>query len=182
MIFSYAIDHEVELRLLQLSQAGILCELIDQNREYLGRWMPWVENSRSIADTETFIRQSLTLWVENGGFNCGIWYRQELAGCIGLHEVNWYDRETSIGYWLAAAYQGKGIMTRACQGVIQSAFQDLKLNRLSITAAIDNHKSRAIPERLGFRHEATLRQAIWRGNGFTDQVVYGLLASEWQQP
>jgi ribosomal-protein-serine acetyltransferase len=43
---------------------------------------------------------------------------------------------------------------------------------------VENVKSRAIPERLGFRAEGTVRQAEWLYDRFVDHVVYGLLAGD----
>jgi ribosomal-protein-serine acetyltransferase len=46
--------------------------------------------------------------------------------------------------------------------------------------AVENKKSRKIPERLGFREEGTIRQAEWLHEHFIDLVIYGMLASEWR--
>ena len=56
---------------------------------------------------------------------------------------------------------------------------ELKLNRVEIQCARENHRSRAVPIRLGFVEEGTLRQAGTAESGFVDHVVYGMLASEW---
>ena len=53
------------------------------------------------------------------------------------------------------------------------------LHRIEIHCAPENHRSRAIPERLGFREEATLRETELVCGRWLDSVVYGLLAEEW---
>jgi ribosomal-protein-serine acetyltransferase len=70
-------------------------------------------------------------------------------------------------------------MTSACRSLIHYLFSELQLNRVEIKACTDNLKSRAIPERLGFKHEGTIRQAEWIRNKFYDFEVYGILAEEW---
>jgi ribosomal-protein-serine acetyltransferase len=179
-MFRYKIDHEVELRLLQEYQADQLFDLIDENRDYLREWLPWVDGNQSADDTKVFIRRSLSRFAKEDGFASGIWYQNRLVGCIDLHEIDWFNHQTSIGYWLSASDQGQGIMTRACRELINYAFHKLDLNRIEICCAPENLKSRAIPEKLGFKQEGTVRQTQRLYNRFVDLVVYGMLASEWQ--
>lgn len=56
---------------------------------------------------------------------------------------------------------------------------ELKLNRVEIRAGVHNLKSRAIPERLGFINEGTIRQAEWLYDCYIDHVIYGILESDW---
>jgi ribosomal-protein-serine acetyltransferase len=81
---------------------------------------------------------------------------------------------------LGAAFEGKGLVTTACQVMIDHAFHELGLNRVVISCASDNQRSRAIAEKLGFTREGILRQSDWLKDGFVDQVVYGILANEWR--
>jgi ribosomal-protein-serine acetyltransferase len=179
-MFFHQVDQEVALGLLQHQHSQQLFTLVDQNRSGLREWLNWVDGTQTVADTEVFIERSLQRFAHNNGVTCGIWYGGELCGCIDLHEVIWSDRKSSIGYWLAAPLQGKGIMTRACQGLLQYGFEELNLNRVVVYVATGNAKSRAIPERLGFEQEGVLRQAIWMHDRFLDLVVYSLLANEWK--
>ena len=55
-----------------------------------------------------------------------------------------------------------------------------ELNRIEIRAAVGNARSRAIPERLGFKQEGTLREAERVGDAYLDAVVYSMLGSEWR--
>jgi ribosomal-protein-serine acetyltransferase len=70
-------------------------------------------------------------------------------------------------------------MTAAVTALLRHGFRTLRLNRIEIRAGVRNRRSRAIPERLGFRHEGTLRQAERLAERFVDHAVYALLASEW---
>src|SRR5690625_199905 len=84
-----------------------------------------------------------------------------------------------IGYWLDIEHQGKGIMTRAVRALTDYAFEEFDLNRVDIRAAVGNVKSRAIPERLGYKKEGVLRQSEWLYDHFVDHAVYSMLKSEW---
>ena len=71
-------------------------------------------------------------------------------------------------------------MTKVAKALTDYAFTHLKLNKVEIRAAVENKKSRSIPERLGFVYEGTLRQAEWLYDHYVDHAVYGMLADEWK--
>ncbi len=179
-MFRFIIQDDLELRLLEDRHAEELFTLTDGNREHLRTWLPWVDRTHSPADTLNFIKNGMQQFADNNGFQAGIWFRGQLAGGIGFHYMSWLNRKTEIGYWLGASFQGQGVMTRACRALIDYAFDELHLNRVEIRCATDNTRSRAIPERLGFKQEGVVRQAEWRGDHFGDLVVYSMLAGEWQ--
>lgn len=168
------------LRLLEESDAEELFALIDANREHLGAWMAWVANERKPDDVLPFIRSTRRQIADNDGLQTAIVDPQErIVGMVGFHGVDWPNRRASIGYWLARDHQGRGVMTAAVRAYVDHAFGTWKLNRLAIQAAVDNARSRAIPERLGFREEGRLREAEHVGERRLDHVVYGLLAADW---
>jgi ribosomal-protein-serine acetyltransferase len=179
-MFHRQVDGELELRLLHEDDARELYALVDRNRQPLREWLPWVENERSPSDSRSFIRRSLDRLPTNGGFAAGLWFRGALGGVIDLHEIDWANRRTDIGYWLDAGLQGRGLMTKACRVLLDHAFTQMKLNKVEIRCASGNLRSKAIPERLGFKQEGIIRQALWLYDHFVDLVVYGLLAEEWK--
>jgi ribosomal-protein-serine acetyltransferase len=178
-MFAFPLGPDAELRLLEEIHVHELWLLTDANRAHLRRWLPWVDGTRSPEDTLMYVRVATQQFASNQGYECGIWWRGELAGTIGNHRIDWRNRATSIGYWLGEAYQGKGLMTRACAALIDYAFGPLRLHRVEIRAATENLRSRAIPERLGFQLEGIARDADWLYDHYVDLAVYGLLASEW---
>ncbi|MCF6094932.1 GNAT family N-acetyltransferase [Microaerobacter geothermalis] len=131
-MFTYIVDTDIELRLLEIRNAQELYKLTDSNREYLREWLPWVDDSKSYEDTKIFIERTRKQYASNNGFQAGIWYKGEIAGVIGYHKINWFHKSTSIGYWLAEKYGGKGIMTKSCEALINYALVDLNLNRVEI--------------------------------------------------
>jgi ribosomal-protein-serine acetyltransferase len=178
-MFSLTIDDELSLGLLELRHAKALHDVIQRNRSYLARWLPWALK-QTPADTEAFIRRGLEQFARGDGFQAGIYFHRQLVGVLGTHYLNWTSRATEIGYWLAEAYQGRGLMTRTVYGACRYFFDELGLNRVEIRCDPANARSRAIPERLGFSQEGVLRQAGALHSGYADHVVYSLLAHEWQ--
>jgi len=179
-VFRLDIGDGIELRLFEERHAQALFSVTERNRSRLRQWLPWLDQTRSAADVQTFIRSALDQFASNLGFHAGIWVQGELAGAVGLHRIEWADRLTSIGYWVDAAQEGKGLITRSCRAVIDHAFKDLKLNRLEIRCATGNHRSRAVPERLAFHCEGVLRQAEWLYDHYVDLYLYSMLASDWR--
>lgn len=178
-MFYHLVDDEVQLKLLETRDAESMFRLIDASRAYLQEWMPWAAGTKTPDNSRMFIESTLQQFAANHGFQAGILYQGELTGVIGFHEVNWEHRQVSLGYWLGETFQGKGLVTRACREMVEIAFSVYGLNRVEIRAGVENLKSRAIPERLGFVQEGVCRQAERNGDRYIDQVVYSMLAAQW---
>ncbi|GAC1568538.1 MAG: GNAT family protein [Ktedonobacteraceae bacterium] len=174
------IDEDTELRLYEERHAADLARVVDENRAHLRQWLPWLDNLTSAEDSLNFIKSSLKQLASNEGFQTGIWHKDQLAGGIGYHSLDWPDQKVEIGYWLAESMQGKGLVTKATKTLVTYAFRELKLNRVEIHCAVGNMRSRAIPERLGFTQEGVIRDAEWLYDHYIDLVVYGMLSREWQ--
>lgn len=174
-MFYYRISDDVELRLLEPRHAEDLFQLTVQSRDYLREWLPWVDFTKEVGDSKAFIEGTLKKFGSNNGFEAGIWYKGDLAGVVGLHKIDWSNKSTSIGYWLGEAFQGKGLMTSACQAVVDYCFHELGLHRIEIRAATENYKSQAIPERLGFQKEGCLRGSEFLYDRYVDHYVYSLV-------
>ena len=173
-------DDEIELKLVTLEDAPRIFALMDRGREYLRQWLPWVDATRAVTDTEGFVLRAHDQMRRGEGFHACIEYRGELAGIIGHVYLAPHDRRTELGYWLGESFQGRGIMTRACRRLVDYAFESLDLHRVEIRVDVDNRKSRAIPERLGFVQEALLRESVQDHGGFRDVVMYAKLRREWE--
>ncbi len=180
-MFSYKIDPRRELRLLEIHHADALFALSDRNRNFLRRWLPWVDDAVSPKNTRDFISATLRQFADGQGFTAGVWIDGELAGVIGHHSIDWQSRTSTLGYWLSEEQQGHGTMTLACKAVTEHAFAKLKLNKIVIRSATDNARSRAIPRRLGFIHEGTLRDAVRLCDRSIDLEIYGCLQWDWEK-
>lgn len=179
MEFTYKLDNEIDLGFWQKKHAEELFALTDRNRKYLREWLPWVDGTQTAQDTADYIEIMLSNFAREEGLGVGIWYKKQLVGTIDLHAVNGNERKAEIGYWLDHEMNGRGIMTRACRAMLDYAFNTMKLNRVTIRAAVGNRKSRAIPERLGFKQEGIERDAQWLYDHYIDLVSYGMLAKDW---
>jgi ribosomal-protein-serine acetyltransferase len=170
----------LELRPLRLRDARALFALVDANRNRLRRWLPWPEANRSLQDSRAYILRVRAQAKLGAALPFGLWWRGSLVGVAGFVWIDPANRSAAIGYWLTQDVEGRGLMTAAVSALLRHGFRALKLNRIEIRAGVRNRRSRAIPERLGFRHEGTLRQAERLADRYVDHAVYGLLAGEWK--
>lgn len=169
----------IVLEPVRVADTSPLFALIDRDRAHLGRWLPWVEKTQSEADLGAWVERSLAQAARGDGFQCVIRRHREPVGVIGLHFVDMENQRTAVGYWLAAHATGQGIMTRACAALFARCFDEMGLHRIELRAATENTASRAIAERLGMKHEGTLRENELVGGRRLDDEQYGLLSHEW---
>lgn len=174
-MFKHVINEHTELRLLEVRHAEELFRLTDSSRDSLRQWLPWIDATKTVENSKEFIESTLKQFCNNDGFQAGIWYKGELAGVAGLHTINWSNRSTSIGYWLGESFQGKGLMTQACQAIVDYCFQELDLKRIEIRVATGNEKSLAIPKRLCFKKEGCLEKSERLYDEYVDHYVFALI-------
>lgn len=170
---------QLQLRPLVEADAEELHSLIEANRERLARWLRWAA-TQTFEDTVRFTREAETLAAEKSGAQTAIAIEGKIAGVIGFPGVDWENRSTHLGYWLGAKNEGRGVMTTATRAMVDRALGVWELNRIEIRVAVENRRSRAIPERLGFRQEGTLRKAERVNGRYFDSAVYSMLAEDWR--
>jgi ribosomal-protein-serine acetyltransferase len=173
-----SIAEGVELRLWEAGDAAELTAAIAANREHLATWLPWAEN-QGFQDSVEFLELKRLQVEANEGFEAALLIDGRIAGGVGFHRVDWVDRSTSLGYWLAADAEGRGLMTAAVTALLDYAFFVWELHRVIIEVVVGNERSRAIPQRLGFRQEAILREAKLVRGRHEDTRLYAMLAPEW---
>ena len=176
------IDDRTMLRRIRLSDAEGMYKLIDSQRDYLGRWLPFIPFTQSADDSRAFIESVLAEPEENGNFVFAILVDGEFAGTIGLKSTDRSNLKTEIGYWLGEQYQGRGIISKSARALCNIAFNMLGMNRIQICCAIGNSKSSNIPKRLGFIYEGTERDGERKADDtYHDIEVYSLLKSEFDK-
>lgn len=179
-MFHISAGNHLELCLLTEAHSRPLFDLINENRDYLREWLAWVDSTRTLEDVRRLIRFGLRQHARSDGMNAGLWYHDALVGVISYNYIDSARCQTEIGYWLGAAYQGRGLMTAACRAMITYAFAGLGLERVEIHCATHNLKSRAIPERLGFTLEQAQASSFnWFSDHYTPAVIYSLSADQW---
>jgi RimJ/RimL family protein N-acetyltransferase len=127
--------------------------LIEHSRDTLASFLPWaaepvtVQTETAIqADAEDRWRRGLMVpWAVIEG--------DEIKGMLGMHRRGGPD-ELEIGYWLDDRATGRGLMTRACELATDVAFAVDGVEVVEITHDVRNHRSGAVPDRLGYARTA----------------------------
>lgn len=150
---------------------------LNNEREYMRVWLPFVDYTHEMEDTRNFVTS--TLQMEDKQFT--ISYQGKFAGLVGFKETDSVNKKTEIGYWLSQYAQGKGIMVHSVLKLVEYAFDEMDMNRIQIKVAINNHRSKQIPEKLGFLLEGIERDGeLLVDSVYTDITVYSLLKREFK--
>lgn len=170
----------MDMQLLSSVHAAALLKLRNENYDYLSEWLPWVPFMQTEQHFLQYIQRSLQRYQDKLEAPFTLVIDGQVAGRVG---INYMDQNNiaAIGYWIGAQFQGKGVITKACQKLIDYGFGKLGLNRLELKCGVENHKSKAVPERLGFTQEGILRQAELLNGKYIDLYLYSLLKEEWQK-
>lgn len=178
-MFSHRIDEGLEISLPEPEMAQELASVVLANVDRLRPWMPWARGDYDADSAADFIRRTLADFARDGQFSAAIRVNKKLAGIVGFHRLDPINRSTSIGYWIASEYEGRGIVTRCCRVLVDYLFDLRGLNRIQINCNVENTRSRAVPERLGFALEGVQREVEYNDGKFGDWAVYAMLQREW---
>lgn len=175
------VDDEIILKTQQLDDIKERYQVIDENRDFIKKWLRWPDFYKQPEDLIEYTKACQEKEKNGESYAMGIYYKNEYVGSIEIMKANDKNKKCEIGYWLSKKYNGKGIMTRSCRAVIEYAFNTLDLNKVSILAATENFASQAIPERLKFIKEGTLRENEYLYGKFIDCYTYGMTRKMWQE-
>lgn len=168
------------MRPLKDGDAAAIFNIIDTQREYLGQWLPFVAATRSIDDSQAFVRSVTDAGSTEKVF--AIISEGEFAGIVGFKDMDECNRKAEIGYWLSGPFQGRGLMTAAVAMLCRQAFTEMGFNRLQIACAVGNTRSSNVARRLGFTFEGIERAGEFvGGDRYFDIEIYSLLRQEYTE-
>lgn len=174
------VSDRIRLCEIELTDAEDIFTTIDTQREYLGKWLPFVEMTRSVDFSRDFIKSVLDAPLESRNFNFTIRYDGCFVGLAGFRDTDYFNRKTEIGYWLSQPFQKMGIVTESVLALLGYAFTEMDMNRVTIKCGVGNIPSRNIPVRLNFTLEGVERAGeLFPDGHFIDLEVYSMLKSEW---
>lgn len=186
MSLTLPVDESLILRQVEPRYAAETFAVIDRNREHLSRWMAWPALTKTVADSEAYAQRTLDEFENRKQLALHVVENDKIIGGTGW--TDWQEGDiqgaqyasADIGYWLAADATGRGVMTRCVRRLLDAAFGEFALHRITIRCEVGNAASSAIPRRLGFHFEGTLRHVCRYADRWIDHELYAMLAEDWE--
>jgi ribosomal-protein-serine acetyltransferase len=165
------------LRPLMLSDAPALTAAALESVATVGIWLPWCDQSFSLADAEQWVRICADDRAEGSAYSLGIFDPDggEYLGGIGINHINQEHDFANLGFWVRQSRQGQRIAARAVRLMASYGFGKLALTRLEIVAAEQNLRSRRVAEQAGARFEGVLHNRLVIRGVPTPAAMYALL-------
>lgn len=171
------------LRALRVTDADRLVELADDYEVAAG--VLTMPHPYTLADAEAFIAYTRDRYYDPNRtehiFGARLKPSDDLIGVVGLSEARPH-RRAEMGYWIGRAYWGNGYATEAGRLLLAFGFTTLGLGRIHAACYTHNVGSARVMEKMGMRHEGTLRRHYVRFGSVYDAHVYGILRDEWNGP
>ncbi|GIQ89113.1 hypothetical protein KIPB_011510, partial [Kipferlia bialata] len=173
LVVPLTVSDSIILTPLDTSKAGTLLSLVQKEREReieqgverehtLSERLPWLSSIHTLEDAVSYIEDTPSRrHVEGGG--PGDWlivvtpsgsdtqtHTDTAVGVIGVSSVSLDKKCAELGYWLGLGSEGHGYVTQCGQAVVEHLFRQ-NISRIEVHVSFENVRSRAVPERLGFR-------------------------------
>ncbi len=106
----------------------------------------------------------------------------QIIGSTSYGNIEWKEKNIEIGWtWIGGDFIGAGINKHMKFLMLCHAFEVMNIERLELRTDKINVRSRRAMEKIGARHDGTLRNHRYtRGGRRRDTVVYGIIKSEWK--
>lgn len=178
-MFSALKSNRVVLRAMNASDAeAVFAYRKDEITNAFQSWLP-----KSKVEVENFILRNPSEFNQSS-----TWFQlsiissdnHEIVGDIGVRFLEDNNPQCEIGITLAKQFHGKGLAKEALNLLLNHLF--VKLNKHRIFASIDprNTSAEKLLKSLHFRKEGHFKQSYFHKGRWADDVIYGLLQSEWK--
>ncbi|MDC5839277.1 MULTISPECIES: GNAT family N-acetyltransferase [Vibrio oreintalis group] len=173
-MFTQKVDDDISIALVQESFAVKYSELVTDQIDYLSQWLAWPPHCTSEQDFRLFVQRVLHEYAEGKTITCAIVYRGEIVGNCSCFNIDYDTKCLEIGYWLSKHHQGNGIVTRVVKHLIDFAFNQLNMEKVQLSAAVENRASRSVAERSGMTLEGVITNQEKIGERILDHAIYGI--------
>ena len=131
-------------------------------------WPPHqsVEESLNIIKTVFSKRETYAITIDDNAIGC--------VGLLFYPDTNhyWDDEGVELGYWIGEEYWGQGLVAEAGKELIKHAFEDLNVNKLYASFRYENHQSKRVLEKLGFKYYCDLKNTDYSGKEIREIAMF----------
>jgi RimJ/RimL family protein N-acetyltransferase len=153
-------DGRVVLRFPTLDDVPAHCEAVNESATELGKWLPWAHAYYSEEESRDWIASQPEQRESGQAYEFGVFEPASgrFLGCCGLNRIDPQNGLANLGYWVRTGASGRGVCTAAARLAACFGLRELGLQRIEITAAIENAASRRVADKLGAHPEGVLRK------------------------
>ncbi|MBR0607996.1 GNAT family protein [Bacillus safensis] len=163
----------------QTGDGKIVNQAIKDSFSELKAWLPFAPELPTVEETEINLKNAHINFLKRESFRFLIFDKNSnhFIGVTSLQRIDWTIPKCEIGYWVNTKFSGNGYMTEAVEKLADFGLNNIKFRRIEIRCESTNLKSLAIPEKLGFVFEGTLRNDDLSadGNKLTDTCFYSII-------
>lgn len=180
---AHLLGEPVELRPVRVSDARMWREIRVRNASWLRPWEPTNPETplyrSSLGPYIAMVRAMRREARQGQAIPWVVTYGGEFAGQLTVGSITWGSaRSGQVGYWIDEAYAGRGIIPTALAMAVDHCFGVVGLHRLEASIRPENHASRRVVEKLGFREEGIRVRQLHINGAWRDHVCYALTAEE----
>ncbi len=183
----------LKLRPFSIEEAPAVAKLV--NDPLVTRDLRTLECPYTVQDARDWLVQLPAEWDEGRSAVFGIELREPLqadgtkpwpagilVGSIGML-LNGKNSRGELGYWLGRDFWGNGFCSEAATAVLDFAFTNLGLHKVTSECLARNPASARVLEKVGFDQEGLLKQHFRKTEleTFSDVQVFGLLRETWNE-
>ena len=152
----------ISIRPYALDDIEPLYAAIMESKSHLAPWFGWCHEAYSIADTQSWVLDSIDAWKSETEYRFVIENKAniEILGAIGFNELVELHRIASLGYWVRSSALRQGVAFSAACQALRFAFNQIGLLRVEIQVLPDNSASNALALKLGAVFEGCFRNKI----------------------
>lgn len=144
-----------------LKMANTIFKTVDENRNYLEPWFPWVKTEINVEASLKYLFELNEKFKIGEKVDYGIYVDNEYIGNVGIFNISKKNKSAEIGYWLSEKFTRQGYMTEAVKIVEKEYFSNVNLNRIQIRCDERNIPSAGVAKKCGYILEGKLREDIY---------------------
>jgi ribosomal-protein-serine acetyltransferase len=153
------VSEAMTLEVIQPSMASDLFNLVQSNQERLSYFLAWPQQVVSVEDTQAFIRKQSADHHSGVSKTYTMRYQGRVSGILSLNAIDSAHQTTTIGYWIDASLEGKGVVSAALNKLIEHYSQAGIIHKFIINCGVTNRKSNSLAHRNGFHFVGVIQQA-----------------------
>ena len=170
----------VEIRRYCADDIPLLFEAARESVNEMFAWVSWCHPNYTVEESRSFVLSSEIAWNQKTSFDFAVIDIESglFLGGVGLSQIKRKNNFANLGYWVRTSQTGRGVATAATILATKFGFDDLRLNRIEILAAVENIASQRVAEKAGARKEGILRSRLLLHNRLHDAALYSFIASD----